>query len=308
VDNEFPESSGPQSFDPGTPARLAVLLGIALLFLVYCALRPGGVRAQVEEIERLLGRKNDAAPTAPPKNPRRAQGTVDAMTPQAQAELLLDEAVHNEEGALEDLNARLDGWRGYLQMTPRLSQEMVPALNASDLQVRAACLEIFLDVYDVAKQPESVSTLEQRISAEPDARPWALFSLGALGNRGIDPIGVRRKLEDYANDPNGDTRAWAMEGLAILGTNEAIDPLLESLRNDPSPNVKDRAACGLAQSGMFTHEQRMSAVPRLLDMAEDASLDATARGFVYHALQDITQGNQGSDARAWRRWWNEHQR
>jgi HEAT repeat protein len=246
------------------------------------------------------------APASPAKIARRAQASLDAMTPQAQVELLLDEATHNEQGALEDLNARIGSWYGYIQMTPRLNQEMEPALNASDLAVRAASLEVFLAVYDVAKQPEGVSSLEQRISAEPDARPWALFALGALGNRGIDPVGVLRKLSDYANDPSDDTRAWAVESLAILGSNEALDPLLESLRTDPSLHVRERAACGLAESGMFTHEQRLSAVPRLLDLAEDASLDATARGYVFHALQDITHAGQGADVRAWREWWNQH--
>ena len=286
----------------------AVLLLLGFVLLGYCVFKPESVRAVREEVDRMMGREDVAPPPTPRKIPRRAQGPLDAMTPQAQAELLLDEAVHNEEGALEDLNARMDGWRGYLQMTPKLEQEMEPAVNASDLQVRGAALEIYLDVYDVAKQPESVSWLEQRISAEPEARPWALYALGALGNRGLDPIGVLRKLTDYANDSNDDTRVWAVEGLAMLGTNEALDPLLETLRTDPSPRVRERAACGLAEAGMFTQEQRRSAVPRLLDLAEDSSLDATTRGHVFHALEDITHAGKGSDVHAWREWWNQHGR
>jgi hypothetical protein len=308
VANDFSQPAGPQPANTRSLGRLAVLLVAVLALLGYCVVRPDAVRAVRDEVEHMMGRESVPAPTAPAKVPRRAQGSLDAMTPQAQAELLLDEAIHNEQGALEDLNARLDGWRGYLQMTPRLNQEMEPALNASDMQVRAASLEIFLDVYDVAEQPESVSSLEQRISAEPDARPWALFSLGALGNRGIDPVGVLRKLSDYAHDLNPDTRAWAVEGLAVLGTNEALDPLLEALRTDPSAHVRERAACGVAESGMFTHEQRLSAVPRLLDLADDAALDGVTRGYVFHALQDITHAGKGSDARAWREWWKQHGR
>ena len=299
-----PNSLGPQPANRSSLGRLAVLLALVLLLLGYFIFRPEGARAAMAELRRMLGRESPAAPAVPVKIARRAQGPLDAMTPQAQAELLLDEAVHNEEGALEDLTSRVDGWRGYLQMTPRLSQEMEPALNASDLEVRGASLQIFLAVYDVPEQPESVSSLEQRISAEPDARPWALFSIGALGNRGIDPIGVFRKLSDYANDSNEDTRAWAVEGLAVLGSSEALDPLVEALRSDPSPRVRERAACGLAESGMFTHQQRLAAVPRLLDLAEDPSLDATTRGYIFHALQDITHAGKGSDVRAWREWWN----
>jgi len=290
-----------------TIRRLCLLI-VTFCLLAVCTVRPHAVRAAMEEFESMMGRKSDTAPAVPAKVPRRAQGPLDAMTPQAQAELLLDESVHNEQGALEDLYARAGGWREYVQMTPKLNQELDAALNANDLEVRGAALEIYLAVYDVEKQPAGVSTLEQRISAEPDARPWALFSLGALGNRGVEPIGVLRKLTDYANDPSADTRAWAMEGLAILGTNEAIDPLLEALHSDPSPMVQERAACGLAEAGMFTHEQRMTAVPRLLDLAEDTSLGAAARGYVFHALQDITHAGIGSDAKAWRKWWDKNGR
>jgi HEAT repeat protein len=301
-------SPGPPEFQPD---NRRVIRRLGLLIAAFCLLgvstvRPHAVRAAVDELESMMGRKSEAMPAVPAKVSRRAQGPLDAMTPQAQAELLLDESIHNEEGALEDLYGRAGGWREYVQMTPKLSQELEAALNANDLQVRAAALDIYLAVYDVEKQSGSVSTLDQRISAEPEARPWALFSLGALGNRGIEPIGALRKLTEYTHDPNVETRAWTMESLAILGTNEAIDPLLDALRNDPSPVVRERAACGLAQSGMFTREQRRSAVPRLLDIAEDPELDAASRGFVFHALQDITGANAGSDAKAWRRWWQQH--
>ena len=302
------DSSGPQPEKRASPARLAVLLAIALIFASYCIFRPGGVRAEIEEFERLLVHENPAAPPLPAKIPRRAQGPLDAMTPQAQAELLLDEAVHNEEGAIEDLDARAPAWRGYVQLTPKLSGELEPALNASDLEVRAAALEIYLAIYDVGKDPASFSSLEQRVSAEPEARPWGLFVLGALGNRGIESTSALRKLTSYADDGNEDTRAWAMEGLAILGTNEAIEPLLEALRSDSSSRVRERAACGLAEAGMFTHAQRMSAVPRLLDLAEDSALDAETHGYVFHALQDITRAGKGNDARAWREWWNQNGR
>jgi HEAT repeat protein len=117
---------------------------------------------------------------------------------------------------------------------------------------------------------------------------------------------VLREELNYVNDPDERTRSWAVQGLAILGTDLAIEPLLDSFRNDPSPTVRERAACGLAQSGMFTQAQRMTAVPRLLDFAEDPTMDARTRGWVFQALQDITGANLGPDTQTWRRWWNEH--
>jgi len=70
------------------------------------------------------------------------------------------------------------------------------------------------------------------------------------------------------HDDNETVRSWAAEGLAFLGSDRSITPLLAVLHDDPSPVVRERAACGLAQSGMFSASQRMTAVPTLLDFAD----------------------------------------
>jgi len=70
--------------------------------------------------------------------------------------------------------------------------------------------------------------------------------------------------------------------------------------------VREGAACAIAQSGMFREEQRMGAVPDLLRMMDDASLDATTRSWVFQALQDITGAGLGSNPAAWRNWWSQH--
>jgi len=70
--------------------------------------------------------------------------------------------------------------------------------------------------------------------------------------------------------------------------------------------VRERAACSLAQSGMLTKEQRMTAVPTLLNYMDDPSLDATTHGWVFQALRDITGACLGSDHASWRSWWAPH--
>ena len=66
----------------------------------------------------------------------------------------------------------------------------------------------------------------------------------------------------------------------------------------------ERAACGLAQSGMLSERQRRTAVPRLLEFAEDLSLDGETRKWVFQALRDITGQTLAHDASAWRRWYS----
>ena len=305
MDPFLPELHEPRP-DNRAARRTSLLLGVAICLAAVCVAKPKIVSAAVEEIETILALKSAPVPASPAKFSNHLAGELEAMTPQAQAELLLEESVNHYAGAIEMIEPRLEAWRGILQLTPKLSQLLETAMNSNDLRVRAAALELYLDAYNMRKDSSSVSTLEQRVGDEPGARPWALWMLGALGNRGVEPISVLREELEFVHDANEGTRSSAVTGLSILGTDEAIEPLLDSFRNDPSPRVRERAACGLAQSGMFTQAQRMTVVPRLLDFAEDPSLDSQTRGWVYQALQDITGASLGSDLQAWRHWWNEH--
>src|SRR5436190_19389325 len=50
-----------------------------------------------------------------------------------------------------------------------------------------------------------------------------------------------------------------------------------------------------AKSGMLTREQRMKAMPGLLELTDDPSLNATTRLWVYQALREITNENLPND-------------
>ncbi len=134
----------------------------------------------------------------------------------------------------------------------------------------------------------------------------ALWRLGSLGNRGVEPDKVLHSLLSYAHDANEHTRYWAVEGLAMLGNDATIDPLLDVLTHDASPRVRERAASSLGQSGMLTREERLAAVPHLLNFADDDSLATKTRELVYGTLRVITGAPLGNDANAWRAWWAHH--
>jgi HEAT repeat protein len=123
-----------------------------------------------------------------------------------------------------------------------------------------------------------------------------------LGSRGIEQQRVAQILLSGIHDPNVNVRCWAVEGLSYLATDEVIAPLLEIFHDDPSPMIRERAACGLAQSGMLNRQQRRTAIPTLLNYAEDGSLDPDTRKWVFQALRDITGQTLPHDASAWRQW------
>jgi len=230
------------------------------------------------------------------------------LAPQQQAERLLDLAIHRDERSLEMIQQRQDAWRGRLESTDRLFHLVLAALDSEDPRVRSAAVEIDLAASNLSKSPQSVTHLLNLINNDPGSRSLTLWRLGALGNRGVEPTIVLTTLLRYAHDSNQQTRFWAVEGLAMLGTDESIDPLLYILAHDSSERIRERAACNLARSGMLTGEQRLSAVPQLLNLLDDDSLDAATQDLVYAVLHSITGASFGKDPDAWREWWSHHDR
>jgi hypothetical protein len=194
-----------------------------------------------------------------------------------------------------------------LNPQPSLPNSIV-ALNSSDQGVRASAIEVQLAAYGINKTASSVDVLVRQINSSDHAQKvWALWALGLLGNRGVETDRVVQvltaNLRNSGRGPDEDTRRWAVEGLALVGTTPTISPLLQALGNDPSALVRERAACSLSESGMLSHDQRMLAVPQLINYSGDPTLDAQTRAWAFQALADITQRHLPNDPAAWRTWY-----
>jgi HEAT repeats len=242
-------------------------------------------------------------PADPSLAPGPSAEAFSRLAPQEQAEGLLERAIARDTDALDMIGKDLSGWSGHLRNTDRLFDLVHTALNSDDLRVRASALEIDLSANNLEKSPQSVAHLMRQLRDNPADRSWTLWRLGALGNRGVEPDKVLAQLETYAHDRNEGTRYWAVEGLAMLGTDATVDPLLDRFAYDPSAKVRKRAGCNLAKAGMLTKEQRLAAVPNLLNLFDDDAIDSSTRGWVYGALRLITGAELGNDANAWRKWW-----
>jgi HEAT repeat protein len=126
--------------------------------------------------------------------------------------------------------------------------------------------------------------------------------LGALGNRGVDPGRATGLIASYLTDNDVNTRAAAVDGLSLLATDATLPMMLDRFHNDPSPAVQERAACGLAQSGMYSQEQRLIAAATLVRWLDDSQLTPQQRGWTLQALHDISGRNFGTDSSDWQRW------
>jgi hypothetical protein len=282
--------------------RVAVLVGGGVL-LGTLLVGTGTVRAALNEISRLLTLQGKPEPASANVLSEHEIEKLDSMAPQHQAELLLERSINHYAGANEQIASRVTRWRGHLTLDGRLNHLFTTAINSDDLRVRAAGIEVDIAGRNLEKSSATVDRLEPEArSGEQGPRANALWDLGLLGSRGVEQERVAQILLSAIHDPNVNVRYWAVEGMAYLATDEVIAPLLEVFHDDPSPLIRERAACGLAQSGMLNRQQRRSAIPTLLDYAEDASLDADTHKWVFQALRDITGQTLPHDASAWRQW------
>jgi HEAT repeats len=262
------------------------------------------LRAAWEPIARVIGLTGQrTAASANVLSEHEIEG-LDALPPQNQAELLLERSINHYEGANEQIAARVKGWRGRLTLNDRLNHLFTTAINSDDLTVRVAGIEVDIAARNLVKDAATVDRLEPLArDGEQGPRVNAMWDLALIGNRGIERDRVFDILMGSLHDDNQNIRYWAVEGLAYLAADASIDPLLAMFHDDPSPTIRERAACGLAQSGMFSAEQRRRAIPRLLQFADDGSLDDQTQSWVFQALRDITGQSLPHDARAWREWY-----
>src|SRR5437899_3188779 len=304
--------------DSKNPNRLRRYLSFLLLLAALSTLAgyqfarlefPGAGRLHLTPVlASVLKQPLALVPASDPQASNIDMEAVSRMAPQQQAEHLLELAIHRPDQSLGLIDKNLDSWRGHLQDTDQLFHLVLAALDSNDPRVRVAAVEIDLVANNLRKSPQSLAKLLNQIHNDPDSRYLALWRLGALGNRGVEPATVLATLLRYSRDSNLQTRFWAVEGLAMLGTAESIDPLLPILAHDPAKQVRERAAVNIARSGMLTGEQPLTAVPQALNLLDADSLDPETQGLVYASLQSITGASFGKHPDAWRDWWAHHDR
>jgi hypothetical protein len=326
-EEEAPERSAPEQavrerrLSPATLRVLhsiAMIAGVVFAFLVSTGGGPVAVWGKTTGL--FSSRQNSEVASA-----MLSESDLDRERPQEQAEILLERAVSQSGAAPNQIEAeietRIDAWRGKLQWDAQLGDLTTIALNSSNQSVRASAVEVQLAAYGLTKAEPTVEALaRQADSRDHKKKIWALWALGLLGNRGVEPDRVVQVLAAHLKDPgktsgkdkdkdsnskdnDEDARRWAIEGLALVGSTQTIAPLLEAMRNDPSAAVRERAASALAESGMLSPEQRLIAVPQLINYSADPTLDPQTHALVFQTLSGITKQRLPNDSAAWRNWY-----
>ncbi|MEZ5355869.1 MAG: HEAT repeat domain-containing protein [Bryobacteraceae bacterium] len=230
------------------------------------------------------------------------------LGPQQQAEWLLERVVNRYEGAHAMLMRLAPGWQGRIRLDEKLNALLDAAYNSSELSIRDAAIEVTLAGRNTARTADTVDALDRAIAEGTGDQAWNLWTLGMLGRRGVETGRVRQILADRLRDPTTGTRYWAVKALALLGSDKDMAYLLWVFRNDSDPGVRERAACSVAESGMFSRQQRYAAIPELLRMMDDPGIDSETRNWVFQALRDVSgQGFRSSPA-DWHDWYGREPR
>ena len=173
------------------------------------------------------------------------------------------------------------------------------------MRVRESGIEVELAAYGLGKNSASLDYLLTTAESPDHAQKiWALWALGLMGNRGVEPDRVVQVLTAHLKDSDEDSRRWAVEGLALVGADQTIEPLLKTMHDDPSPERSRARRLQLWRSPACSPRSSGSAPSRrLLNYTDDPALDAQTHAWAFQALTDITRQHLPNDSAAWRNWY-----
>ena len=284
----MPSADSPIHVVAEKPSRKWLVIAIAMALLAAAGY------AGKQEVARLA--QLQSGRTARSTNPQSA-GPVQTV-----AEQLLAKVAAGDANAADEILAHSSEWTGKTQRTPRSEQLVTGILNQPDLHLRKAGVRAELALDGVSADASGLNQVKLTL-AIPQQRVWGLWMLGALANQGVDPDHASKIIDSYLTDSDVTVRAGAVDALSLVATWETIPMLLDRFRNDASPVVQERAACDLAQSGMYTHAQRMTAAGNLVNWVNDSQLTPQQQGWAVQALSDVSGQRYGNDAAAWQRWY-----
>jgi len=288
------------------PVVLYILLVFGLVVGLSVLVAPRiqrGVNELSKELSKRAATHIENGRSRTSGNVNEPDGSTIDPTAQEEAEKLLARVAAGDTTAADQVLSESDAWTGKTHRTARTDQLITASLNLGSTHAREAAAQAQLALDGIPRNESGVAMLEQAVG-NPSQRAWALWMLGALGNRGVDPIHTAKIIESYLDDPNVNVRASAVDALSLVGTDETIPMLLDRFRNDPSPIVEERAICDIAESGMYTHSQRMAAAASLVGWVDDSLLSAQQRAWTVQALGDISGKNLGTDSAAWKSWYD----
>src|SRR5262249_6184155 len=155
-------ASHPFASDRGTRVlshRVLSILGV-LALVVLIGVGTGTAQSVWQRIAQFIGLRGKPEPASANVLSEHEITALDEMSAQSQASLLLERSINHYRGANDQIAARVDRWRGKIELDQHLGSLFSVALNSDDLRVRAAAIEVDLAAYNLEKTSAAIDALE----------------------------------------------------------------------------------------------------------------------------------------------------
>ena len=121
-----------------TPSWRTTTLTAAAFLMGTIAAGSGSLRAAWEPLAEVMGIAEQRTPASANVLSEHEIEALDQMSPQGQAELLLERSINHYRGANTEIAERVNRWRGRITLDERLNRLFTTAINSDDLAVRIA--------------------------------------------------------------------------------------------------------------------------------------------------------------------------
>ncbi len=177
------------------------------------------------------------------------------------------------------------------------------ALNSSDFKERAGAASAVLSAFKISENSQGLSQARELIRSQRSwCRWWGYQFLSYLDLAQVRDASSKRDLANGLNDPDFTVRVSAVQALSAFGDQDLIALLQKSFTADARPEVRERAACSLSHTGVYSKAQRMSFVPFFIGVMKDSNADEQTKNWSVQALHYITGVSYGRNTSQWEDW------
>lgn len=178
------------------------------------------------------------------------------------------------------------------------------ALNSPNFKERAAAASGVLAALEIPESPEGLAASRRLIgSRQPWCRYWGYQFLSYLDLAQIRDATSKTDLVAGLKDGDESARKSVVQALGAFSDRDLIPILYKAFREDPSLPVRERAACSLSKSGVYTRDQRWLMIPFFVGVMRDHKMDDQTKNWAVQALSHITGQGFGRDVGLWEQWW-----
>lgn len=186
-------------------------------------------------------------------------------------------------------------------------QAMDIALNSPAFKERAAAASSVMLAYGIEENVDGLAKSRALTSAtHPWCRYWGYQFISYLDLVQIRDSASKRDLLAGLKDPEASVRKSAVQALGAFEDEDLIPHLFQIFLSDPELQVRERAACSLSHTGIYTKKQRASMRSFFISAVENKKLDQQTRNWAVQALNQITGAGIGLDAEKWKAWVASH--